>query len=220
MDKERTQKGGKQKGWTIEQLSGGLQLFYKKYGHYPTSKEVDAFEFLPSSRSIQRRFGGMVELRKTLKLGGQDDYTKGAHSSLRAEKINKRAHEMEQEVYDFLIAGFGIEFVHREYFFTDDHRTRMDFFVYYKGGGFSVDVFYPEDRHNLIGCLNSKLKKYNDNLLLEYPVIFLQMNDSIKEEEIQNILDNKKNKLKKYQSLMCFNQFRQFCAPKKPNKIH
>ena len=154
-----------------------------------------------------------------MKLGGQVDYTKGKHSSSRAKKINERAHSTEKQVHNYLVNLFGTEFVHREYFFTDDKRTRTDFFVYYKKRGFSVDVFYPNSRHNLIGCLNSKLKKYTEDLLLQYPVIFLQMNENITPFEIEDIIENKKNNLKKYQHLMCFEEFKQFCELKDPNKV-
>ncbi len=213
---KKRQKTGNQKPWTLDDLRDGVELFYKKYKHYPTTQEVDAFEFLPSSRSIQRRFGGLVELRQTLGLRGQTDYTKGAHSSARAKKINSRAHSTEKEVYDLLVARFGVEFVHREHFFTDDKRTRADFFIYHKDGAFSVDVFYPANRHNLIGCLNAKLCKYSKNLMLQYPVVFVQMNRSITPTEIENILDNKKNKLRSYQRLVCYEDFKDFCHTKQP----
>jgi len=215
MAQKRQRRGG-QILWNIEDLSDGMRLFYERYNHYPTSQEVDAFEFLPSARSIQRRFGGLIELRQTLGLGGQIDYTKGAHSSDRAKKIGKRSHELEKEAYDFLTGIFGVEFIHREYFFTDDRRTRADFLVYYDGGGFSVDVFYPKNRHNLIGCLNSKLRKYANNLMLQYPVIFVQMNKNITREEVEDILSKKKNKLKNYQSVMCYEGFKDFCHTKNP----
>ena len=207
----REKKFGKQKGWTLEDLKSGFQKFYEIHGHYPTAHEIDGFDFLPSSRSIQRRFGGLVALRKDLKLKSDSDLRKGVHSSQRATMINKRAHGIEKEVYDYLIKLFGVEFVHREYFFTDDRRTRTDFFIYCKKGNFSVDVFFPENRRNLIGCLNSKMKMYKDEMMVQYPVIFLQMNENISSEEIQDVLTKKKNKLHNYQRLMAFEEFKVFC---------
>lgn len=210
----RTQRNGKQKGWSFEDLKKGFEQFYKINRRYPTSHEVDEFEFLPSARSIQRRFGGLVELRKSLELKGSDDFRTGTHSSQRAKKIAQRAHRLEKEVYDYLIGVFGIEFVHREYFFTDDRRTRTDFFIYNKSGNFSVDVFYPSNRHNLLGCLNSKMGTYSSEPMLQYPVIFLQMNDDISQDEIHDILKKKKNKLLKYQNLMNLKEFKRFCSKK------
>ena len=212
----RKQRTGKQKGWSFEDLKSGFEQFYKVHKRYPTSRETDNFEFLPTSRSIQRRFGGLVETRKVLNLKSSSDFRTGEYSSQRAKKINERAHKLEKEVYDYLINIFGIEFVHREFFFTDDRRTRTDFFIYCKNGDFSVDVFYPSDKHNFIGCLNSKMHTYASETMLQYPVIFLQMNNDINQEEIENILKRKKNKLLKYQSVMNLKEFKKFCSQKTP----
>src|SRR3989344_1403443 len=139
----RTQKIGKQKTmWSLLELKVGLEHFYKERGHYPTATEVDAYQYLPSARTIERSFGGIVELRKKLGLGENHDFRTGEHSSNRARTINARAHTTERVVYNYLVGRFGKEFVHREYFFTDDHRTRADFFIYDSGKGFCVDVFY------------------------------------------------------------------------------
>lgn len=211
---------GNQRPWSLEDLEDGLKEFYRQYDRYPRVHEVDAFEFLPSSRSIQRSHGGLIEVRKKIGLGGQSDYRSGEHSTKRAKKINERNNKLEQEVYDYLVKKFGKEFVHREHFFTDDRRTRADFLVYSKNGNFSIDSFYARDRHNLIGCLNNKLRKYDDKVMLQYPVIFLQMNEGISEREMNNVLRNKKNKLKKDQHLMSFEQLKEFFKDKAPHKLH
>lgn len=211
---QRKQKQGKQRNWQLRDIKSGFELFYKEHNRYPTATEVDSFKYLPSSRSIQRSFGGLVVVRKDLELSGQKDFTKGKHSSERAKKINKRAHKIEKQVHEYLVDIFGLESVHREYFFTDDRRTRTDFFIYSKNGNFSVDVFYPADKHNLIGCLNNKMRIYSGDLMLQYPVIFLQMNEMISEEDMMAILKRKKNKLRKYQYLMGYNKFKEFCKNK------
>lgn len=212
----RKQIKGSQKPWKEEDLKDGLEAFYKEYQRYPTSHEFDDFPYLPSSRQIQRRFGGLVELRKALGLNGPTDFTKGSYSSKRASSINKRSHKLEKEVYEYLINKFGVEFVHREYLFTDDGRSRTDFFVYDTGGSFSVDVFYPASIRNLSGCLNSKLNKYKEDVMLQYPVIFLQMNGDITQEELDKLLSSKKKRLKKHQYLMGWEMFRVFCGQRKP----
>jgi len=205
----------KQKKWTIEDLKDGLKHYHELNKRYPTAREVDESEFLPSARSIQRRFGGLVELRKTIGLNGSIDFRKGEYSSDRAKKINERASVVEKQVHEYLINLFGVEFVHREFFFTDDKRTRTDFFIYCKNGNFSVDVFFAQDRHSFIGCLNSKMRTYSSIEMLQYPVIFLHMNSKISSEEIESILKNKKNKLLRYQKVMTFNEFETFCTSKK-----
>lgn len=210
---KRQLKGGASKGWKIEDVATGLEHFYKLNKRYPTAQEIDKFEFLPSSRSIQRKFGGIVNVRKQLNLSGQHNFTEGSHSSKRSFKINKRAHYTEKEIYRYLVNRFGTHFVHREYFPLDDRRSRVDFFVYHKQGAFLVDVFYPDSRPNLIGCLNSKMNKYKE-AQNEYPVIFLQMNKEINSFELEDIVKNKKNKLKRNQYLMDIESFKSFCVSK------
>jgi len=201
--------------WTIEKIKDGFNKFYRKYRRYPTAHEIDAFEDLPSSRQIQRKFGGLPKLRKDLALDGPHDFTKGSYSRARAKKINKRGHVYEEEVYSYLMSVFGKEFIHREYFFIDDKRTRTDFFIYHKDGNFSVDVFYPETYKTLIGCLNSKMRSHKSEIMIDYPVIFLMMNSNIGMDEIEKAVRQKKNSLLKHQSVMSFNQCKVFCSTKK-----
>lgn len=213
------QKNGWQKPWTMEELTAGLEHFYNEQGRYPTAPEIDAYPYLPSARSIERRFGGVIELRKHLKLKTQSDFRSGKHSTERALKINHRAHHTEAKVYDFLRNLFGKEFVHREYFFTDDRRTRADFFVYDTNHGFCIDVFYPSDRRNLTGCLNNKLHKYSNEYMRQYPVIFLQMNENISQEMLDHIIQNKKKGMPKDNYLMSWEIFQGFCRQRNPLKI-
>lgn len=202
--------------WNLKIISEGFRKFFDEHKRYPTSIEIDTYEHLPSSRQIQRQFGGLPALRAKLKLGGPTDFTKGDYSSERARMISRRAHSLEKEVYEYLIGCFGKPFVHREYFFSDDQRTRTDFFIYYNKGNFSVDVFYPKDRHNLIGCLNSKMKTYSNDLLIQYPVIFLMMNDEISREQITSILSKKKRKLHSYLKVMTMQELKEYCKGKLP----
>lgn len=219
MEHLRAQKSGSQKPWKIEELKAGLENFYTKNGRYPTAPEVDAHPYLPSARTIERRFGGLVDLRKVLNLDTQTDFREGLHSSERAHKINTRAHQNEQEVYEFLKEKFGRKFVHREYFFLDDKRTRADFFVYDKMGEFCVDVFYPSDRRNLIGCLNSKLAKYHGPQMTQYPVIFLQMNGELDQSDLDSLVENKEKKLLVGHLLLSWNSFKEFCNKRAPLDI-
>ena len=197
----------------------GLMQFYKEHQRFPTAPEVDIYPYLPSARSIERSFGGLVALRQQLGLDTQPDFRSGKHSSERAFKINRRAHKVEQVVYEYLVSIFGTEFVHREYLFSFDRRTRADFFVYDQNKGFCVDVFYPSDRRNLGGCLNSKQRKYETSLMRQYPVIFLQMNEALEQGELDQLIKNKKNTLMAGQNLMSWATFKIFCQSREPNRI-
>ncbi|MCX6712950.1 MAG: hypothetical protein NTY66_01945 [Candidatus Vogelbacteria bacterium] len=215
----RTQKIGHQKPWTLEELAAGLEEYRKNNSRYPTAPEVDRFPYLPSARSIERRFGGMIGLRQKLKLDSQSDFRSGKHSSERAHLINNRAHKTENIVYEFLIGKFGREFVHREYFFVDDKRTRADFFIYDKNGSFCVDVFYPANRRNLTGCLNHKLKKYRSDHMKKYPVIFLQMNEEIFQGTLDELVNHKQKTLNKDQHLMDWDTFKALCGSRDKLKV-
>ncbi len=218
----RSQKGGFQRPWELEELAAGLQHFFKERGRYPTATEVDDYPYLPSARSIERSFGGLVQLRKQLGLGTEHDFRIGLHSSKRAHTILDRAHTVEARVHAYLVKKFGREFVHREYFFTDDHRTRADFFVYDTEHGFCVDVFYPSTRRNLTGCLNIKLKKYRDISanLLPCPVIFLQMNEKLDRDELDRVIGKKKHQLTGRQHLMGWEDFVAFCGARQRLRIN
>ncbi len=215
----RLQKAGNQEPWKLEELKAGLENFNTKHGHYPTAPEIDAYSYLPSARTIERKFGGVIGLRKALRLDTQSDMRKGAHSSKRASIINVRAYKVKQEVYTYLQKLFGGQYVQREYFFLDDKRTRADFFVHDSSNSFCVDVFYPSDRRNLTGCLNSKLSKYQGLQMNQYPVIFLQMNKDLGQNILDAVIKNKTKKLLTGHRLFSWDSFIEFCSKRKPRKI-
>ena len=215
----RIAKQGKQKPWTINELKAGFELFYADYSRYPTAAEIDNFKYLPSVRSIERRFGGLVELRNTLKLNTQSDLRIGNHRSNLSFKISARGHKYEQEVHEYLVKRFGNDSVHCEYSFTDDKRTQSDFFVHDAQKGFCVDVLYSANRRNLAGCLNSKQKKYKTESMRQYPVIFLQMNKELKQNILDALLKNKKNNLPIGQYLMTIDTFKIFCESRNPLSV-
>lgn len=206
--------------WNLDKIKSGFERYYKENSRYPTAQEVDTCAYLPSARQIQRKFGGLPKLREQLRLSGPIDFTKGEYSSKRAFDINKRAFALEKDVYDYLVKIFGKPFVHREFFFNDDRRNRTDFYVHAKDGNFSVDVFFPKDKRSFFGCLNSKLRAYKGIVQIDYPIIFLMMNDDLAgEEEINRFIQNKKIKLKGNQIVMNLKSLKEFCSKKKPFSI-
>ena len=205
--------------WNSDSVKEGLFKFFKQYGHYPTATEVDDCDYLPATRTIERRFGGLVAFRKDLHIGSQTDFRFGEHSSKRAFTINTRAHKVEKEVYEYLVKRFSTQFVHREYFFTDDKRTRTDFFVFDADKGFCVDIFFASSLRNVSGCLNSKLSKYQSEYMRHYPVIFLQMNVEITQERLDLLVHHKKRRIPNGQTLMSWETFKRFCESKKPLRL-
>src|SRR3989344_6623835 len=205
--------------WPLERIRSGLKRFFKEYGRYPTATEFDEYAYLPRAKTAERKFGGLVALRKQLGLEKSHDRRSGTHRSDLAQLIGKRAHTEEQKVYDFLTKQFWKEFVHREYFYTDDHRTRADFFVYDGKDGFCVDVFYASSLKNIGGCLNIKLAKYSQSDLLPYPIIFLQMNEDINQSELNELVQKNKRGLGQKQTLMSWKTFEEFYKSRKPLRV-
>jgi len=192
--------------------------FFKENGHYPTSTEMDSCEYLPSTRLLQRNYGGICNFRKALGLEILD-YTKGDIRKKTASDVGKRALIIEKEICDFLVEKFGEKKVHREYQPFDDRRCRADFKIFAKNKQFIIDVFFPKHKDSLLGCLNSKMKKYNASFgksIFPYPVIFLQMNKDLSSDFVKKIVENKKNKLYKNQSVMCIDEFKSYCHSQLP----
>ena len=100
--------GNKKNFWEIDKIKEGFEKFFKEHGHYPTATEIDICSYLPASRTLQRRFGGVVGLRQALKLDILD-FTRGEIRSEKAKNVNKRAYSLEKKVNEFLIEKFGKE---------------------------------------------------------------------------------------------------------------
>jgi len=70
------------KFFTDEQIVGSFQNFYKEHGRYPNVSDTKLFKNLPSFRTLDRRYGGVVNFRKMFNL----EYTDGRSSSGKALK--------------------------------------------------------------------------------------------------------------------------------------
>lgn len=164
--------GADKRRWTMDNLKDGFQYFVDTYGHYPTAPEIDRFEYLPSSRSLQRSFGGLENVRK--RLGLADTHLgKGAFRSELARRTGIRGREVELEIEKLLIEKFGEIFVHTEKGFGDSKR-RIDFFVYSPSGNFGIDVFHTNSFRDLQKNVNLKIDKYID---FAFELYFLVIGD-------------------------------------------
>ena len=52
--------------WTLEKIREGFERFRVEHGRLPIAPEIDKLDYLPSSRQIQRKFGGLEKLRADL----------------------------------------------------------------------------------------------------------------------------------------------------------
>lgn len=200
--------------WTLEKIRSGFEEFYKLQNRYPTALEVDQYKFLPSSRQIQRKFGGLKKLKTELGLPSDTlDFSQGSHRSNLAKRIGKRGKNFERDIYSLLVSKFGEIFVHAEKPFNN-HSGRIDFFIYCDGYKFGVDVFFADNLHNLAGCINLKTKIYRD---IDFDIVFLSVNPIIHQNVINKHLNAKLTKLPPYIKVLTVDGFKKYINNIKPH---
>lgn len=174
--------------WSLEKLRIGLEKYKEIYHKYPSTLDFDKVDFLPSSRLIQRNYGGIVRLKEELELDCVTDYTRGEYRSKVARKTWNDAIDYECDFYNFLIAKIPEIQVHEHKILRPGHIC-CDFFIYTSNnGGFAIDIFYAQDLFSLSRVLNIKHKRYCELKILVYFV--LVGNESIKQDEIDKIVNN------------------------------
>ena len=190
---KKAQKGNQDTSWTIENIRDGFNYYFDLHGKYPTSLEVDLFEYLPSRRTLERFFGGIVEVRKTLQLETQSNYTTGEIRSKTAAEADKRAKIYEESFFNYLISKIPQTRVHEQKIIRPGNIA-ADFFIYNSDiSGIVLDLFYAANLNSLSGVVNYKTKKYSN---IQFPVFFILVgNDEITQELINSKIRNRKEVL-------------------------
>ena len=99
--------------WSIQKIKEGFEKFERDNGRLPTAPEIDKLDYLPSSRQIQRKFGGLEKLRQVL--GYKDtNFGRGAFRSEIANRVNRRGRDVEIQLEKILSNKFNEVFVHTE----------------------------------------------------------------------------------------------------------
>ena len=187
--------------WTLQMVKEGFDRFLAEHGRLPTAYEVDDTSYLPSSRQIQRRFGGLSALRE--QLGYKDvHFGKGKHRRDIQARSGLRGGNAEDELERLLIDRFGELFVHSERRFGDN-RNRVDFVVYARDKVVGIDVFATDDKRTLIKNIGVKMPKYI-NFPSNIPLFFVVWGDGLTQEEI-DIATKNTSKLASYPSLRVVN---------------
>lgn len=152
--------------WTWSNVECGFKLFFERHGKWPDRVDINECEFLPNIKTLERKFGGIREVRKRLGLP-ITDLSRGKSRSMIASKIGKRGFDLENEVYETLARRFHEPFVHIQSRVLIEPQTtsafvrrsiKLDFLVYYRTGKFAVDVFFP-DAHKF---------HFSDNVAVKY----------------------------------------------------
>jgi hypothetical protein len=192
----RINKSGRQLPWTFEQIKAGLESFKLLHSRYPTAQEIDSYQYLPSSRSIQRSLGGLESVRTKLGFDlDQLNFTKGTARSTKAKKIYANSVEYEETFYNYLIKIIPEVKVHEHKILRPGHVC-CDFFIYTSDkNGFAIDVFYAKDLFTAKRVINIKLKRYVN---LNCDVYFVIVgNSNIRQSELDSVASSKKIKLPK-----------------------
>lgn len=172
--------------WTIQKINDGFEQFRSEHGRLPKAHEVDEITYLPSSRSIQKRFGGLEALRKELGYTNLH-FGKGEYRSKIASQVNGRGRKAEIELESVLCKMFGEVFVHTEKIF-DSSKNRIDFYIYCPSGNFGIDIFYAETLRNLQSNVNIKMKKYTN---FQDQLYLVCANRAFKQDELDHCTQSK-----------------------------
>lgn len=194
-----------QKKWSLEEIKEGLERYKKENGRYPTTIEVDSTMYLPSSRQIQRRFGGLVAFRKELRLSGPDDFTKGEYRSAVAAKLKRRSYEIEEEFYNYLLTIYPKINIHEQMRLRPGNIA-SDFYIYLtENTGYAIDIFNAIDMHSLTKIINIKLKRYTQ--IKDYNIYFIAVGEFL-QGEVDKFMKNKKIKLPANIKVLCIETFK------------
>lgn len=179
--------------WDKEKIKQGFIRFLEENKRLPTAIEIDKAEYLPSSRQIQRRWGGLEKIR--IDLGHEEThFGKGRHRSRIAHESNAKGRNGENTLQKMLCNHFGEMFVHIERPLDNKRKLRADFYVFNPQENFCCDVFSTDTVHNISTHLSIKCRKY-----VNYEETLYFVLDSVKftQEELDNIIQRKRIPLPK-----------------------
>lgn len=169
-------------------IMNAVERFREEFGRDPTSHDFQYTDYLPDPETIRRLYGGLPLFRKKFAFD-VEDYTKGKVRSDLNRSLNDRAKVDEEKILDFLVAHFGEICVHKEREFA--YRNRVDFQVYYEGGIFGVDTFFPKNRAALVNIFNLKYTKYIHFLV--GPIYLVCMNPHLTQVILDDYVLSRKN---------------------------
>lgn len=194
--------------WTLQNVKNGFARFYKENTHFPSAPEIDNYAYLPSSRQIQRKFGGLIKFRTEFGLTGDEvDKSRGGARRNSASATNIASLSSERTVLNFLNSVYGEICVHEQKKYGEGKNT-VDFFVYGKLCNFGVEVFNTYTLRNISINLNIKLPKYYD---FPYRLCFVVTGGDFKQDHIDRLISKKHIPLLTNMSCMIYDKFKNEC---------
>ncbi len=187
--------------WSDKTLKAGFEKFLKVNGRLPRAHEVDSLPYLPSARTIQKRYGGLKTLRE--RLGYEEtNFGAGEHRSAIAHEVGPRGRELEIVLEEKLQHFFGERSVHTEKIFHG--KQRVDFYVFSLSGNFGVDIFFPATVRTMQNNINIKMKKYQ--FFIE-PLYLVVANPAINQRELNRYAKNRRVPFNETIKLVTLNKF-------------
>ena len=193
---------------SLQDYRNAFEKFKKENNHYPTTTDIDNSLYLPSSKTIQRKFGSLLKLRKLIGLPeGELDHRTGDQRAAALHRFNNQSYIDDVRVYDLLVEKYGEVNVHRQSPYFTNKLHRSDFKIFQdKKEPFFIDIFYPANLRNLTSCLNLKQSKI-EKINVTEPVYFVVMNSDITQPQIDTLLSRKKNPLPLNIKVFAFDNF-------------
>lgn len=176
-----------------------FERYKQEFGDYPGAQDCDKCSYLPTARTIQRNFGGLINLKKSLGLD-ETDYRTGTRRITVAAEAMSKSYGSVMEAYQMLCGGFEPVQVHRDDFYLDNGLSgaRSDFGVYLNitigAEKIFIDVFYPANTKTMAGCINWKLSKIPEKVAER--IYLVCMNPSIEQDIIDSMKSRKINKVR------------------------
>lgn len=188
--------------WSEEKIKAGFDIFIKEHQRLPTAAEIDESPHLPSSRAIQKRYGGLVVLRE--KLGyAKHHFGRGDARSEIALAAKARNDAVRTELESWLLEQFGIPAVTVEYTYLGKYR--VNFYIQTDSGNFAVDVFFAKTIRTLQSNINLKMKKYH---CFEKPLYLVSANPEISTRQISTYCKRRKSPLPEHIQLLSLQKFK------------
>jgi hypothetical protein len=189
------------KKYIKEEVIKNLTKLKNELGHEPNAFEIDACAYLPSSRQVQRRFGGLQTLRKD---AGFESFNHcaGEKRANIASMANKRASKYEAEVINKLFIKYHDNknfsktvtrhYAYQQWLPDEGHYINIACDVAItdrvKKHVVLIDFFYPKDMNSFTGCVRSKINKLEKHPVslfnCTYEVLFVCMNPDITQKTI------------------------------------
>lgn len=150
------------KKYTDEQIVQAFKSFYTAHGRYPAQCDLRHSENLPDSKTLERRFGGIVAFRKQHDMG--DDLRKSEARSAAISKNIRLREDAFWELHEYLVGKYGREFIHREekairLFHPDKRETTIGYFYPSNPSNFDQGLRYARKSNtDLIVCLNHSVE--------------------------------------------------------------